>query len=45
MNKAEILCAIAGKNILVIGGTGFIGRWVITLLAEDGAHIRIVSKE
>jgi GDP-L-fucose synthase len=32
-----------GKNILVTGGTGLIGRPLVTRLCEAGAHLRVVS--
>lgn len=33
----------SGKNILVTGGTGLIGRPLVTRLREAGAHLRVVS--
>jgi GDP-L-fucose synthase len=39
----EILSAFTGKSALVTGGTGLIGRQVVKLLEQAGAHIRIVS--
>jgi len=32
-----------GKNVLVAGGTGMIGRYLIELLNQKGAHIRVVA--
>jgi GDP-L-fucose synthase len=43
MIRDEILKSFAGKNTLVTGGTGLIGRQVVDLLAEAGACVRIVS--
>lgn len=43
MIKDEILRAFAGRNALVTGGTGMIGREVVRILADAGAHVRIVS--
>jgi GDP-L-fucose synthase len=41
--KDEVLKSFAGKNALVTGGTGLIGREVVDLLCIAGAHVRIVS--
>jgi GDP-L-fucose synthase len=38
-----ILQSFDGKNALVTGGTGLIGRQVVDLLCEAGANVRIVS--
>lgn len=43
MIKDEVLAAFAGKNILVTGGTGMIGRQVVQILCDAGACVRIVS--
>ncbi len=43
MIKDEILKKFAGKNALVTGGTGLIGRQVVDILCEAGAKVRIVS--
>lgn len=43
MIKDDILKNFAGKNVLVTGGTGLIGRQVVELLCEAGAKVRIVS--
>ena len=32
-----------GKNVLVAGGTGMIGRYLIDLLKEAGANIRVAA--
>ncbi len=43
MIKESILRTFEGKNCLVTGGTGLIGRQVVDLLGSAGAKIRIVS--
>jgi GDP-L-fucose synthase len=43
MIKDEVLRAFAGRNALVTGGTGLIGRQVVDLLVGAGASVRIVS--
>jgi len=43
LERDEILKSFEGKNILVTGGTGMIGRQVVNLLEDTGAHIKIVS--
>lgn len=43
MIKDEILGKFSGKNALVTGGTGLIGRQVVDILCEAGAEVRIVS--
>ena len=43
MIKDEILRSFAGKNALVTGGTGLIGRQVVDILCQAGAKVRIVS--
>jgi UDP-glucose 4-epimerase len=35
--------SLAGRRILVTGGSGFIGRRVVSKLAADGAEIRVVD--
>jgi NADH dehydrogenase len=32
------------KTILVIGGTGFVGRYVVKVLAEQGFRVKVVSR-
>src|SRR5579862_7491396 len=32
-----------GKNVLVTGGTGLIGRPLVEMLVQQGAHVTIVS--
>lgn len=43
MIKDEVLRSFAGKNVLVTGGTGLIGREVVNILCDAGAHVRSVS--
>jgi GDP-L-fucose synthase len=41
--RDKILKEFSGKNVLVTGGTGLIGRQVVDLLCKAGANVRIVS--
>lgn len=43
MIKDEVLNSFQGKNVLVTGGTGLIGRQVVDILAAAGAHVRCLS--
>src|ERR1700733_1506617 len=43
MMQDEIFRAAKGKSALVTGGTGMIGREVVRLLCDMGAHVRSVS--
>lgn len=43
MIKDSVLKNFEGKNILVTGGTGLIGRQVVDLLVGAGAYVRIAS--
>ncbi len=43
MIKDEVLRSFEGKNVLVTGGTGLIGREVVNILCDAGAHVRSVS--
>lgn len=43
MMNTEILKSFSGKNILITGGTGLIGRQVVRILCEAGARVKIVS--
>ena len=36
--------ALAGKRILVTGGTGYIGSHTVVQLIENGAHITVIDK-
>ncbi len=37
--------AYAGRRVVVLGASGFIGRWVARALAERGAHVIAVGRE
>ncbi len=43
MIKEEILKSFEGRNALVTGGTGLIGRMVVNMLTQVGASVKIVS--
>jgi GDP-L-fucose synthase len=43
MIDGAVLKDFAGKNVLVTGGTGLIGRQVVNILVDAGAKVRIVS--
>ena len=43
MIEEEVLRSFIGKNVLVAGGTGLIGRQVVDLLCNAGAKVKIVS--
>lgn len=43
MIKDSVLRTFKNKNVLVTGGTGLIGRQVVSILCESGARVRIVS--
>ncbi|CAK0749052.1 GDP-L-fucose synthase [Gammaproteobacteria bacterium] len=43
MIKQKIVDSFIGKNALVTGGTGMIGREVVRILCAAGANVRIVS--
>ena len=43
MIQDEVLDSFAGRNVLVTGGSGLIGRQIVKLLNGAGAHVRIVS--
>jgi GDP-L-fucose synthase len=43
MVEEEVLRACEGKSCVVTGGTGMIGREVVRILADAGAHVRSVS--
>ncbi len=38
-----VLKSFSGKNVLITGGTGLIGRQVVNMLVDAGARVRIVS--
>jgi GDP-L-fucose synthase len=41
--KDETLRGFSGRNVLVTGGTGLIGREIVRILCDAGAHVKIVS--
>lgn len=43
MLKDEVLNSFRGRNVLVTGGSGLIGRQIVNILCKAGAHVRIVS--
>src|SRR3972149_9935262 len=43
MIKDDILNTFNGRNVLVTGGTGLIGRQVVDILCNANAHVKIVS--
>ena len=43
MIKEEVLDSFDGQNVLVTGGTGLIGREIVRILCDAGAHVKIVS--
>ena len=43
MIREKVLESFVAKNVLVTGGTGLIGRQVVDMLCNVGAHVRIVS--
>lgn len=43
MIKEDILNDFRGKNVLVTGGTGLIGRQVVDILCDAGANVKIIS--
>jgi GDP-L-fucose synthase len=43
MIKDEVLNSFTGKNVVITGGTGMIGREIVQILCDVGAHVKIVS--
>lgn len=43
MIHEDVLNSFAGKNVLVTGGTGLIGRQVVKILCDADTNVRIVS--
>jgi GDP-L-fucose synthase len=41
--KDEVLRSFAGKNTVITGGTGLIGREIVRILCDAGAKVKIVS--
>lgn len=35
---------LQGKVVTIFGGTGFVGRYVVSLLAREGATVKVVSR-
>lgn len=44
MNNKDSLISVAGKNIVVIGGTGKVGKSIVESLARNGATVISVSR-
>ena len=43
MSAAATAGALRGRHVLVTGGSGFIGRRVVSELSRDGAQVRVVD--
>ncbi len=43
MIEEDVLRSFSGKNVLVTGGTGLIGRQIVDILCNAGAKVKIVS--
>ena len=43
MIEEKVLKSFNGRNVLVTGGTGLIGRQVVDMLCNAGARVKIVS--
>lgn len=43
MIKEDVLRTFVGRNILITGGTGLIGRQIVDILCHVGAKVKIVS--
>jgi GDP-L-fucose synthase len=43
MINDEVLTSFTGRNVLITGGTGLIGRQVVKILCDAGGNIRVVS--
>jgi GDP-L-fucose synthase len=43
MIDGRVLHSFANKSVLVTGGTGLIGRQIVNILSDTGAHTKIVS--
>jgi len=43
MIKEEVLKNFAGRNVLVTGGTGLIGRQIVDILCDASAKVKVVS--
>ena len=45
MIDKSVLKAFQGRNVLVTGGTGMIGRQIVQTLCDAGAHVKSVSMD
>ena len=43
MIKDEVLNSFTGKNVVITGGTGMIGREIVQILCDVGAHVKVIS--
>jgi len=43
MIEEDVLRSFVGRNVLVTGGTGLIGRQIVDILCNVGAKVKIVS--
>ena len=43
--RREVLACYTGVRVLVLGASGFIGRWVARLLTEAGADLWLTARE
>lgn len=43
MIKEDVLSSFSRRNVLVTGGTGLIGREIVSILCDAGARVKIVS--
>jgi len=43
MIEESVLRSFTGKDVLITGGTGLIGRQIVDILCNAGAHVTIVS--
>jgi len=41
--KDEVLNSFTGKNVVITGGTGMIGREIVQILCDVGAHVKVIS--
>jgi GDP-L-fucose synthase len=41
--KEDVLKSFAGRNVLVTGGTGMIGRQIVDILCDADANVKSVS--
>ncbi len=43
MIKDKVLQNFTGKNVVITGGTGMIGREIVQILCDVGTHVKVVS--